>query len=61
MSVAVITNTNSGMLPGEADRLGIHLVPMPVMIDGKEYREGVNLDEDAFYKMLADGADVHTA
>ena len=61
MKIAVITDTNSGMLPGDAEEHGIILQPMPVIIDGKEYREGENLDDDHFYQMLADGSVVHTS
>ncbi len=61
MKIAVITDTNSGMLPEDAKEHGILLESMPVIIDGKEYREGVNLDDDQFYQMLADGAEVHTS
>lgn len=61
MKIAVITDTNSGMLPTDAEEHGIVLMPMPVIIDNKEYREGVNLTDEHFYQMLADGADVHTS
>ena len=61
MKIAVITDTNSGMLPPDAEEHGIVLMPMPVIIDNKEYREGVNLTDEHFYQMLADGADVHTS
>lgn len=49
------------MTPQDAEEHGIILEAMPVIIDGKEYREGVNLDDSLFYSMLLDGADVHTS
>ena len=61
MRIAIITDTNSGMSPADAASHNIILEPMPVIIDGKEYREGVNLDDELFYSMLADGADIHTS
>ncbi len=61
MKIAVITDTNSGMTPSDAESHGIYLQPMPVIIDGKEYREGENLDDELFYSLLADGADIHTS
>lgn len=61
MRIAVITDTNSGMSRADAETHGIILESMPVIIDGKEYREGVNLEEERFYSMLSDGADVHTS
>ena len=35
MKTAIITDTNSGMLPEDAREHGIILLPMPVIIDGK--------------------------
>ena len=61
MRIAIITDTNSGMRPADAEAHNIILEPMPVIIDGKEYREGINLDDELFYSLLADGADIHTS
>ena len=61
MKIAIVTDTNSGMTPDDAGNHGIILESMPVIIDGKEYREGVNLDDELFYSLLADGAEIHTS
>lgn len=34
---AIVTDTNSGLLPEEAEHLGIHLVPMPVIVDEESF------------------------
>ncbi|MBQ3069096.1 MAG: DegV family protein, partial [Clostridia bacterium] len=54
MKVAIVSDTNSGLLPEKAKSLGVHLIPMPFMINGDVYYEGVNLSQDAFYAMLDD-------
>ncbi len=59
--IAIITDTNSGMPQEEADRLGVSLVPMPFMVDGKEYFEGVDCTYAQFFDMLAAGGDVSTS
>ncbi len=59
--VAVVTDTNSGMSPEEAEKLGIFLLPMPFTVDGKEYFEGVNCTYEHFFEMLASGSDVSTS
>ena len=61
MNVAVMTDTNSGILTDEAKELGIFCMPMPVIIDGKDYIEGVNLSRARFFEMLMVGADVSTS
>ncbi len=55
-SIAIVTDTNSGIMSAEADALGVHVVPMPFVVDGVECFEGVNLEAPAFYARLADGA-----
>ena len=42
---AIVTDTNSGLLPEEAERLGIHLVPMPVIVDEESFFESLSLDK----------------
>lgn len=59
--VAVMADTNSGITYKEADALGIALLPMPFIIDGNDYLEGVNLTHEEFYKLLDEGADVSTS
>lgn len=36
MKTAVMTDTNSGLTRDEAQRLGVYLLPMPVIIDNKK-------------------------
>ncbi len=59
--IAVVTDTNSGMSPEDAEKHGIFLLPMPFVVDGKEYFEGVNCTYEHFFEMLGSGADVSTS
>lgn len=59
--IAVITDTNSGITKEEAEKLGVYLVPMPFVVDGKEYFEGVDCTYEQFFEMLESGADVSTS
>ena len=34
-SIAVATDTNSGIMQEEAEQLGVHVVPMPFVVDGE--------------------------
>lgn len=49
---AVVTDSNAGILPGEAAEKGIFVLPMPFMIDGRDYLENVDLTEEVFYQMM---------
>lgn len=59
--VAVITDTNSSMTNEEAEQLGIFLLPMPFIVNGQQYLDGVDCTYEHFFEMLADGADVSTS
>ena len=40
IKTAVITDTNSGISVREGEEMGIYVLPMPVIVDGKEYTVG---------------------
>ena len=41
MKIAVVVDSNSGVGLEEADDLGLVVLPMPFMIDGETYEEGI--------------------
>lgn len=59
--VAIMTDSNSGITQDEAKKLGVFVIPMPFTIDGKEYKEDINLTQEEFYKFLMSGAEVFTS
>lgn len=61
MKTAVMTDTNSGITKELAQELGIYLLPMPVILDGKIYYEGETISEDAFYRSLLSGVEASTS
>ena len=50
--IGIMTDSHSGILSEEAQRLGIKVLPMPFYIGEKVYREGVDLSRDEFYDRL---------
>ena len=59
--IAVVTDTNSGITREEAKKLGVYLLPMPFIVDGTEYFEGVTCTYEHFFEMLEAGAEVSTS
>lgn len=59
--IAVMTDSNSGITQIEAKEMGITVLPMPFIIDGKTYYEDISLTQEAFYEKLAQNADVSTS
>lgn len=61
MKTAIMTDSNCGIFPEEGKKRGLFVLPMPVILDGKEYFEGVDLDHKSFYQRLEEGADASTS
>jgi len=55
MPPALVTDSNSQLPESLRVRYGIRVVPIPIMVNGINYREGVDLDADGFYDLFADG------
>ena len=61
MKTAIITDSNSGISPSEAKRLGIYVLPMPVILDEQIRFEGTDLSEEEFYTRLTGGSSASTS
>lgn len=59
--IAIVTDSNSGISQEQGKSMGIYVLPMPFLIDGKEFLDGVDLFHEEFYKYLEAGADVSTS
>ena len=51
----IVTDSGTDLLlpPEELAELDIHVVPLVVTLDGKSYRENVDIRSDEFYRLLA--------
>lgn len=59
--IAITTDTNSGMLPGEGESEGIFVLPMPFIIDNDCLLESVDLSREVFYEKLISKAKISTS
>ena len=60
-SVAIVTDSNSGISQAEGKELGIYVIPMPFLVDGKLYFEDVDMNKEQFYHFLESDADLSTS
>ncbi len=58
--IAIVTDSNSGILQVEAEARGIHVVPMPFIVNDVTYYEDISLTREQFYKRLADNDNIST-
>ena len=59
--IAIVTDSNSGILQSEAKKLGIFVLPMPFFIDEKLHREEIDLSQETFYQILSEDGEVSTS
>ncbi len=58
MKTAIATDTNSGLT---SPRPGLYLLPMPVIVDGQIYAEGVDIHNEQLYEAMKQNLDVSTS
>ena len=59
--IAIVADSNIGISQELAKKMGIYILPMPFLIDEKEYLDGVDLFTKEFYEYLEKDADVSTS
>lgn len=59
--IAIMTDSNSGILQAEAQEMGIYVLPMPFFIDGEQFLEDITLTQEEFYKRLEEDCDISTS
>lgn len=59
--VAVVSDSNSGILQEDAKQIGISILPMPFFINNETYFEGIDLTQEQFYEKLKGGCDISTS
>ena len=60
MSVHFVIDSASDILPQEADRLGITVLPLTVTFGSTSYRDAVDLSHREFFEKLAESKDLPT-
>lgn len=61
MKTAVVTDSNSGIFGDEAREMGIHVVPMPVIIDDHTYYENEDITHAQFFEAQMGGHKVSSS
>ena len=59
--VAIVTDSNSGITQAAGKELGVRVLPMPFYINEELFFEDITLTQEAFYRRLAEDADISTS
>ena len=60
-NIAVLTDSGCDASIQEEKELGISIIRMPIVVDDKEYLEGVDIDSDKLYELMNKGKLAKTA
>lgn len=60
-TVAIMTDSNSGITQETAKELGVYVLPMPFYIDEELYYEEISLSQEEFYQHLSEKAEISTS
>ena len=60
MKTAVVTDSTGNLDQETIDKYGIKVVPIPYIIDGTEYQDGVDLTRPEFYEKMRNAKDFPT-
>jgi len=58
MQIVTDSGTDVSLTPEQAAELNIHVVPLVVTLDGKSYREGVDIKPEDFYPILIESGNL---
>ena len=61
MKTAIMTDTNSGITKSTAEKLGIYVIHMPVIIDETTFYENDTITEEEFFRALSSGKHITTS
>lgn len=59
--IAIITDSNSGINFEAGKEIGVRILPMPFLIDGKTYYEEISLSQTEFFEKLDSDVDISTS
>ena len=59
--IAIVTDSNSNILPEEGLKQGVYVLPMPFLINGNPYLENINLSQEEFYRLIDEQASISTS
>ena len=57
----IMTDSNASISLKEAEKLHVYVIPMPFIMNGEEYYEGINIEESEFLNALRKGAKISTS
>ena len=61
MKIAISADSTCAIGQTEAKETGVYVLPLNVIVDGKEYHDGVSINQDALRDMMRGGSKINTS
>ena len=61
MKLGIIVDSSIGISIKKAEKLGFGYLPLFITINGQEYKDGIDLSIEEYYKLLTDKSEVRTS
>ncbi len=61
MKLAIVVDSSCGLTKKQAEKKGWHFLPLYINIDGKEYKDGIDINVDNFFDICKDDSVVKTS
>lgn len=61
MKIAFVIDSSAGMTKKETNKLGWYFIPLLLTIDDKEYKDGIDITSEEYYKMININMSVKTS
>lgn len=58
LKVAIATDDSSGIMPDRGKEMGITVISVPFFIDGKLYRQAIDITQDEFFQRMESNPDM---
>ena len=59
--IAIMVDSSADITRDEAKEMGVYVIRMPIMVDGRQYIEELEINDLEIAKMMRNGAVVKTA
>ncbi len=61
MKILVTSDSTCALSRAEAEKIGLPILPLNVIVDGEEYHDGIDIDPDKLCKMMRGGSIIKTS
>lgn len=59
--IGIVVDSTADFPPGMVEELGLHVVPIHIVIDGTDYLHGVTIENDSVIAAMREDREVHTS